>query len=99
MSPFPSSARFVKTSWVPSGDTAGSAPPSVPSTRPNTPPPAATRQILALETREIYSALASRLGVWQLKWELEDLAFRVLEPQAYKRIAKLLEDCVPVTLA
>ena len=41
----------------------------------------------ALETREIYGPLANRLGVWQLKWELEDLAFRFSEPEEYKRIA------------
>jgi len=47
---------------------------------------------LAIETREIYSALASRLGVWQLKWELEDLAFRYLEPTTYADIAKTLNE-------
>ena len=47
---------------------------------------------LALETREIYAALASRLGVWQLKWELEDLAFRYAEPDTYRDIAKALKE-------
>jgi GTP pyrophosphokinase len=47
---------------------------------------------LAIETREIYSALANRLGVWQLKWELEDLAFRYLEPDTYADIAKALNE-------
>lgn len=41
---------------------------------------------------EIYAPLANRLGIWQLKWELEDLAFRFLEPVTYKQIAKLLEE-------
>ena len=50
------------------------------------------QQALAIETREIYAALANRLGVWQLKWELEDLAFRYLEPDTYKRIAKTLNE-------
>ncbi len=45
----------------------------------------------ALETMEIYAPLANRLGIWQLKWELEDLAFRYLEPEKYKQIAKLLQ--------
>jgi GTP pyrophosphokinase len=46
----------------------------------------------ARETLDLYAPLANRLGVWQLKWELEDLAFRFLEPAAYKRIAKMLEE-------
>ncbi len=51
-----------------------------------------TQKKLAIETREIYAALASRLGVWQFKWELEDLAFRYLEPDTYKSIAKALNE-------
>ncbi|MGE4338361.1 MAG: bifunctional (p)ppGpp synthetase/guanosine-3',5'-bis(diphosphate) 3'-pyrophosphohydrolase, partial [Pigmentiphaga sp.] len=47
---------------------------------------------LALETLDLYAPLASRLGVWQIKWELEDLAFRFLEPVRYKEIASLLDD-------
>ena len=46
----------------------------------------------ARETLDIYSPLANRLGVWQLKWELEDLSFRFLEPELYKRIAALLDE-------
>ena len=46
---------------------------------------------LALEARELYAPLANRLGVWQLKWELEDLAFRYLEPENYRRIAAALK--------
>jgi GTP pyrophosphokinase len=49
--------------------------------------PAAERERLAFETREIYAPLANRLGVWQLKWELEDLSFRYLDPDNYKRVA------------
>jgi GTP pyrophosphokinase len=48
------------------------------------------RQRLALETREILAPLANRLGVWNLKWELEDLSFRYLEPEEYHRIARAL---------
>ena len=40
---------------------------------------------------EIYAPLAERLGIWQIKWELEDLAFKVLEPEAYRELAKLLD--------
>ena len=46
---------------------------------------------LAIETREVYAPLANRLGVWQVKWELEDLAFRYLEPLQYKHIASALK--------
>jgi GTP pyrophosphokinase len=52
----------------------------------------AVREAIALETREIYAPLANRLGVWQLKWELEDLAFRYLEPDTYAEIAKALKE-------
>jgi len=43
-------------------------------------------------TRDIFAPLANRLGVWQLKWELEDLGLRILEPDTYKRIANLLDE-------
>jgi GTP pyrophosphokinase len=49
--------------------------------------PSAERERIARDTREIYAPLASRLGVWQLKWELEDWSFRYLEPDSYKRVA------------
>jgi GTP pyrophosphokinase len=52
----------------------------------------AMREAIALETREIYAPLANRLGVWQLKWELEDLAFRYLEPDTYGEIARALKE-------
>ncbi len=54
--------------------------------------PSAVQQSLALETREIYAPLASRLGVWQLKWELEDLAFRYDDADTYLEIAKALNE-------
>ena len=46
----------------------------------------------AKETMELYTPLANRLGIWQLKWEMEDLAFRFLDPLTYKTIAKQLEE-------
>lgn len=50
------------------------------------------RRDLARESLEIYAPLANRLGVWQTKWEIEDLSFRFLEPAIYKRIAKQLDE-------
>jgi GTP pyrophosphokinase len=47
---------------------------------------------MAQETLDIYAPLANRLGVWQLKWELEDYSFRFLEPEIYKRIAQQLDE-------
>ena len=52
----------------------------------------AERVSYARETLDIYAPLANRLGVWQLKWELEDLSFRFLEPELYKRIAQMLDE-------
>lgn len=46
----------------------------------------------AQETLDLYAPLANRLGLWQLKWELEDLSFRVLQPQTYKNVAKMLDE-------
>jgi GTP pyrophosphokinase len=54
--------------------------------------PDEARQPTARETLDIYAPLANRLGVWQLKWELEDLSFRFLEPALYKRIAQMLDE-------
>jgi GTP pyrophosphokinase len=46
---------------------------------------------IAKETMEIYAPLAARLGIWEMKWQLEDLAFRYLQPEQYKRVAEMLE--------
>ena len=46
---------------------------------------------IARQTMEIYAPLAERLGIWQMKWELEDLAFKVLEPERFRELAKLLD--------
>ncbi len=46
---------------------------------------------IARETMEIYAPLAARLGIWEMKWQLEDLAFRYLHPEQYKRVAEMLE--------
>ncbi|MFC1942826.1 RelA/SpoT family protein [Chloroflexota bacterium] len=50
------------------------------------------RQLLnAQETMDIYAPLAHRLGIWELKWQLEDLSFRYLHPEQYHRIVKLVD--------
>ena len=54
--------------------------------------PAEQGAALARLTRDIHAPLANRLGIWQLKWELEDLAFRYLQLDVYKRIAMLLDE-------
>lgn len=54
--------------------------------------PNALREEMARESLLLYAPLANRLGVWQLKWELEDRAFRYLEPQTYKQIAHMLDE-------
>ena len=50
------------------------------------------RENAARETLELFAPLANRLGVWQLKWELEDLAFRCLEPETYRNLARQLDE-------
>ncbi len=52
----------------------------------------ATRKRIATETIEIFAPLANRMGIWQIKWELEDLSLRYLEPANYKRIAHMLDE-------
>jgi len=54
--------------------------------------PAEERERLAVETRAVFAPLANRLGVWQLKWELEDLAFRYLDADEYRDIAAALNE-------
>lgn len=51
-----------------------------------------TRRCIARETMDIYTPLANRLGISHLKWEMEDLSFRYLEPETYKSVAKSLEE-------
>lgn len=53
--------------------------------------PARQRRI-AQETHDIYAPLANRLGIWQVKWELEDLSLRYLEPEAYQQLARQLAE-------
>jgi len=50
------------------------------------------RRALAQLTRDIHGPLANRLGIWQLKWELEDMAFRFLEPETYRHIARQVDE-------
>jgi GTP pyrophosphokinase len=49
-------------------------------------------EAFARETTTLYTPLANRLGIWQLKWEMEDLSFRFLQPETYKAIARQLEE-------
>jgi len=49
-------------------------------------------QSLAYESLHVFAPLANRLGIWQIKWEMEDLSFRFLEPETYREIAKLLDE-------
>ena len=53
--------------------------------------PSDDQQRIARETMEIYAPLAARLGIWEIKWQLEDLAFRYLQPDQYKFIAEMLD--------
>ncbi|MFC1939572.1 RelA/SpoT family protein, partial [Chloroflexota bacterium] len=53
--------------------------------------PLEKRRSIAQETAEIYAPLAHRLGIWELKWQLEDLSFRYLEPRKYRHVAKLID--------
>jgi GTP pyrophosphokinase len=54
--------------------------------------PAERRRQVALEVEELYAPLANRLGIWSVKWELEDLAFRASHPEDYQRIAGALNE-------
>jgi guanosine-3',5'-bis(diphosphate) 3'-pyrophosphohydrolase len=54
--------------------------------------PEKKRKRIAQETLDIFAPLANRLGIWQIKWELEDLAFRYAQPEKYKEIAEQLSE-------
>jgi GTP pyrophosphokinase len=49
-------------------------------------------EALATETLQVFAPLANRLGIWQIKWELEDLSFRFLQPAEYQRVARLVDE-------
>ncbi len=57
---------------------------------------AATRtpcpETMARESQQVFARLANRLGIWQIKWELEDLSFRFLQPQRYHEVARLVDE-------
>jgi GTP diphosphokinase / guanosine-3',5'-bis(diphosphate) 3'-diphosphatase len=54
--------------------------------------PPEKQQRIARQSMEIYAPLAHRLGVWQIKWELEDLSFKYLEPESYRKLVDMLAD-------
>src|SRR6187431_983818 len=54
--------------------------------------PPEKQERIARQTMEIYAPLAHRLGMWQIKWELEDLAFKYLEPEKYRQLVEMLTD-------
>lgn len=54
--------------------------------------PADKQRRIARETLNLFAPLANRLGIWQIKWELEDLSLRYLEPETYKKLARLLDE-------
>ncbi len=54
--------------------------------------PEAQRRVLGQQTLDLFAPLANRLGMWQIKWELEDLAFRCLEPELYRTLAQELDE-------
>jgi len=47
---------------------------------------------IAAESLQVFAPLANRLGIWEIKWEMEDLAFRFMEPDTYKQVARLLDE-------
>ncbi|MFL6660834.1 MAG: RelA/SpoT family protein [Rhizobacter sp.] len=49
-------------------------------------------RVLAQESMQVFAPLANRLGIWQIKWEIEDLSFRFLQPDEYHRVARLLDE-------
>jgi GTP pyrophosphokinase len=56
------------------------------------PPPRPVPPGLASEALQVFAPLANRLGIWEIKWEMEDLSFRFLEPDTYRQVAKLLDE-------
>ncbi len=54
--------------------------------------PTGERVSYAQESLDIYAPLANRLGMWQLKWEIEDLSLRCIDPEGYKRVAQMLDE-------